>query len=217
MKHFLSLSLGKPYLAFRRAQAFWYAIDTAAKHDKLDEAWTLALSAIEGPNHLFPGTEASFVLFPYFGPVFLQSCTAVATSEGRKAIERMSSIIFVEGYEANATASLTAAVVPGLLDEELNSRLDAADKAGVEKMPPFAHLREIERVSRRAGVAFKLREGADHVAIAEAEKRIGYSLPDEYKTLLRIANGWEGKATYSPQKSPLPFFLNLFMPLPRLR
>lgn len=187
LKHFLSYSHDKPYLAFRRAQAFVYAIDIAAKHDKLDDAWNLALNSIEGPNYLFPGCEAAFVLYPHFGPIFVQSCTPVAMEEGKNVISRMRELI-----ESSETGS-RAAIIPGLLEQHLSTRLEEAQKAPLPKMAPYAHVRELERVSRRAGHPIQLRDGADHTTISAAEKRIGYALPDEYKTLIRISNGWGGE------------------------
>ena len=184
LKYFLTIANGKPHLSHRRAQALAYAIDLAAKHERLSEAWDLAIVAIEGPNYLFPGNETSFILYPHFGPVFLQSCTQAATDEGRKAISRIREILRVD--------STRAAMFPSQLEEHLQARLIAARKYPLPKMPPYAHLRELARVSRRAGDFFSMREGADNQAIADAENRIGYVLPDEYKTLMRIANGWEG-------------------------
>ena len=79
LKHFVTIANGKPHLAYRRSQALAHAIDLAAKHERISEAWDLALVAIEGPNYFFPGSEASFVLYPHFGPVFLQSCAQLNT------------------------------------------------------------------------------------------------------------------------------------------
>lgn len=190
LKHFITIANGKPHLAYRRSQALAYAIDLAAKHERMSEAWDLALVAIEGPNYFFPGSEASFVLYPHFGPVFLQSCTQLNTDEVKKAISLIRKLLHVDH----------AAAVLSRLDKHLCTRLDAAKKYPLPTMPPYTHLRELARVSRRAGEAFSLREGASSEAIAEAEKRIGYVLPDEYKTLMKIANGWEGNLILHPEK-----------------
>lgn len=188
LKYFVQISTGKLAQAFRRSQTIAYAIDIAAKHGKLEEAFDLAVLAIEGPNYLFPGSDSAFVLYPHFGPIFLQHTSSTDGPYAAK-VARIGELLHI--YDAGS-----ANEVPGILAKHLEARLAKARTAPLPKMPPYAHLRELERVSRRNDkYIIKLRDGADAASILEAEKRLGYTLPDEYKRIVQISNGWDGEFT----------------------
>lgn len=196
LKHFVQISTGKVALAFRRSQAIAYAIDIAAKHGKLDEAFDLAVLSVEGPNYLFPGSDSAFVLYPHFGPVFLQHNSPTQGPYAPK-VARIDELLHIDAKSAKT--------VPEILAKHLEARLAKARTAPLPKMPPYAHLRELERVSRRNGkYVIKLKDGADAASILEAEKRVGYTLPDEYKRIVQISNGWEGEFNSSTQSQTFP-------------
>lgn len=196
LKHFINISTDKVTLAYRRNQALKHAIEIAAKHEMWDEAWKLAILSIEGPNYLFPSLDTCFVLFPYFGPYFISQAPYKSGTEEHPNWEKLHRIRDLYDTFTDEEAKK----VSDEIEKWLKDRLEKANKVSLKKMAPYLHLREFERTARREAHrsgngmdgAVRLRDGVDLETVIEAEKKIGCTLPDEYKRLVQVANGWEG-------------------------
>ena len=219
--HFLALTQKRNsnVLALRRVQALLFALDLAVKQCEYDIALDMLLIYLRQESVPLDASWAPIILLPHFGPFFVQLETRLRdNSLFRIPAPSPDALAFdLDALSPDKVAAIRALRVEEetwtlvnmsdrLLDKGYHDRQGALRIREYQFLPlePMSLpvlVCEVEMATRRLWAEgkgdpsvpsiFRRQSGATAWAIREAELRLGYCLPQEYKRIVQFMNGWD--------------------------
>jgi hypothetical protein len=205
LRKFINDTAGKPHLAFRRAQAIACAMDVASKHGKHDVAFELAREVAKAPGYIQRGYACVFAACRNFIPIYIEACnSADGLSGARKGNVHVPDVVKIR--QLLGVSKVMAQKAPGIILDELKKQATECHTIPLgglslrelmnefsrtaQRSRPFRNEMELDAKAADGGI---LRDSAPEISIVEAEKRLDWQLPLDYKNILRVTNGWNGE------------------------
>lgn len=181
------------------------ALELSIKHHLHDVALDVLAIFLREPYAPLGSSWAAIILLPYFGP-FYWGLVDILDSPNIPLFPSISTCIETPPVEKLDIIRSLRRPDPkfstGISDGLLGSgalQIHSYHTLALGNLSLPALLGELEIAFRRAVIErgcpeiFQRRVGATAYAIREAEARLGYSLPLEYKRLVQVVNGWKCK------------------------
>lgn len=196
IQKFIAVTESKPHFAFRRAQAIACAIEIASKHGNYDLAFTLAKNISKAPNYIKTGYACMFASCRHFIGTYVEAFKDGSAHKHHEDVVEIRKLLQIDDATARNAAHW--------IRDELKKRVKELHTTPLGGMSVRQLINELSRTARRsyplgegamdldpASIAL-LRDGASESSILEAEKRLDWKLPVNYKDIVRVSNGWSG-------------------------